>query len=219
MASTKIRGCTQIMEHTICLDNMAEPFISSSTGDWDVTNGGQDALITGIKLQPSNDSDVASKWYVDQQNLLGVEWKQSVDFTTSTGLSGAVYTSTGGDNNTGAFTNVDFTGSSAFDLGGHTVAVGDRVLIKDQTDEKQNGIYEVTSTGAAGGLKRADDQDGEPSAEVSIGNATFVENGYTYESTHWVVVKPSGYDGDGTLTLNTDDIIWTQFSGAGTSRD
>jgi len=214
MSNTKIRGNTQIMDLTIDLGRLQQSFINSSTGDWNITNGGQDALITGIKLAPSNDSDVASKWYVDQQNLVGVEWKTSVQFTTSTGGVGT-YSASGGSSGTGAFTSVDLTGG-VFDFGGHTVAVGDRVLVKNQADAKQNGIYIVTSTGATGGLERADDMDGTPSAEVSIGNATFIENGYTYESTHWVVVKPTGYDGNGVLTLNTHNIDWTIFSGTGT---
>lgn len=214
--NTKIRGNTQIMDYTIDLSRLQQSFINSSTGDWNITNGAQDALITGLKLQPINDADASSKWYVDQKALYATEWKFSVQFATSTGGVG-VYTSTGGVSGTGAFTNVNFTGASVFDLGGHTVLVGDRVLVKNQADAKQNGIYTVTSTGAAGGLERALDQDGTPSAEVSIGNATYIENvtsGAT--GTHWVVVKPLGYDGSGVLVLNVDNIEWTQFSGIGT---
>ena len=214
--NTKIRGNSQIMDLTIDLGRLQQSFINSSTGDWNITNGTQDALITGIKLQPVNDSDVSSKWYVDQKALYATEWKFSVQFATSTGGVGT-YSPTGGASGTGAFTAVDFTGASVFDLGGHTVLVGDRVLVKDQADAKQNGIYTVTSTGATGGLDRALDQDGTPSAEVSIGNATYIENvtsGAT--GTHWVVVKPLGYDGSGILVLNVDNIEWTQFSGIGT---
>jgi len=214
--NTKIRGNSQIMDLTIDLGRLQQSFINSSTGDWNITNGTQDALITGLKLQPLNDSDASSKWYVDQKALYATEWKFSVQFATSTGGAGT-YSPTGGVSGTGAFTSVDFTGASVFDLGGHTVLVGDRVLVKDQVDAKQNGIYTVTSTGATGGLDRALDQDGAPSAEVSIGNATYIENvtsGAT--GTHWVVVKPAGYDGSGVLVLNVDNIEWTQFSGIGT---
>ena len=216
MSTTRIRGNSQIMDLTIDLGRLQESFINSSTGDWDITNGAQDALITGIKLQPVNDSDVSSKWYVDQKAMYATEWKLSVQFATSTGGVGT-YNAAGGSAGTGAFTSVDFTGASVFDLGGHTVLVGDRVLVKNQADAKQNGIYTVTSTGATGGLVRSVDQDGVPSAEVSIGNATFIENvtsGAT--GTHWVVVKPLGYDGSGVLALNVDNIDWTQFSGVGT---
>jgi len=213
--NTKIRGNSQIMDLTIDLGRLQESFINSSTGDWDITNGAQDALITGIKLQPVNDSDVSSKWYVDQKALYATEWKASVQFATSTGGVGT-YSPTGGVGGTGAFTSVNLT-AGPFDFGGHTVLVGDRVLVKNQADAKQNGIYTVTSTGATGGLKRALDQDGTPSAEVSIGNATYIENVTSGNTgTHWVVVKPVGYAGSGILTLNVDNINWTQFSGIGT---
>ena len=80
--NTRIRGNTQIMDFSIDLDRMKKPFLTTSTGvatNWDITNGAQDALITGIKLLPVNDSDVSSKWYVDQQNLLqpGLQWLQN----------------------------------------------------------------------------------------------------------------------------------------------
>jgi hypothetical protein len=44
---------------------------------------------------------------------------------------------------------------------------------------------------------------------VSGGNFTFVEVGAQYSSTGWVL------QGDGILTLNTDPLVWVQFSSAG----
>ena len=74
---------------------------------------------------------------------------------------------------------------------------------------EENGIYVVTTAGAAGVIERAPDQDGTPSNEVSGGNFTFVEQGDTLAATGWVV------QGDGELTLNTDELVWIQFSAAG----
>lgn len=205
--STKIRGNTQIMDYTIDLGRLEQDFLNGS--DWDITNGNQDAGVRGVRLTPLYDDELTSKYYVDSL-LFGVDWKESAQFTTKTNIAGAVYTSTGGTGGTGAFTNVDLTSSTIFDFGSHSVTVNDRVLIKNQTDQKQNGIYIVTSTGSAGGLERAPDHDGQPGSEVSGGNAIFVENGSTYAKTGWVL------QGDGALTLNTDNLIWVQFSGVGT---
>jgi len=210
MSSTKIRGNTQIMDFTVDLDRLKKPFLTTSTGtpvDWNITNGNNDALITGLKTC-TQAKDAANKEYVDSV-AAGIDWKESSQFTTLTNITGAVYTSTGGVSSTGAFTNVDLTSTGIFDFGAHSVAVDDRVLVKDQTDAKQNGIYVVTSTGTTGGLVRAPDHDGLPGSEVSGGNATFIENGDTYAKTGWVL------QGDGELTLNTDDLVWVQFSGAG----
>ena len=206
MPSTKIRGNTQIIDYTIDIGRLEQDFLGGS--DWDITNGALDAGIRGVRLTPVSDDELASKYYVDSV-AAGLDWKDSCQFTTKDDIS-AVYTSTGGAQGSGAFTGVDFTDGNLFDLGAHSVAVDDRVLVRNQSDAKQNGIYYVTSTGASGGLVRATDQDGEPGSEVSGANATFVENGTTYAKTGWVL------QGDGILTLNTDDLVWVQFSGSGT---
>jgi len=214
MSTTKIRGNTQIMDFSIDLGRLQEGFLSTSTGDWDITNGTKDALITGIKLQPVDDSDVASKWYVDQKAEYGLQWKIGCQFATSTGGVGT-YNASGGPAASGAFTSVDFTSSGPFDLGDHTAVVGDRVIVKNQTDKKQNGIYVVTSTGATGGMYRAQDMDGTPANEITIGAAAFVQFGTNYANTGWTLTKPSGYSGTGILVVNVDELIWGQFAGSG----
>jgi hypothetical protein len=86
------------------------------------------------------------------------------------------------------------------------VVAGNRVLVKDQADAKTNGIYVVVDGGA---WTRALDLDGSPAAEVSGGNYTFVEAGTLNAGCGYVVVAP------GNVTLGTDNVNWTQFSGAG----
>ena len=67
MAITQIRGESQIMNNSIPSSKLG----SSSTGgflsgsDLDMTNGSKDATITGLRL-PTNDSDAATKQYVDE---------------------------------------------------------------------------------------------------------------------------------------------------------
>jgi hypothetical protein len=96
-------------------------------------------------------------------------------------------------------------------LDGITLADGNRVLVKDQTDPKENGIYIASDTapGAATVFTRSEDMDGTPAAEVSGGNFTYVETGSSYAGQGFIVL------GDGILTLDTDNIVWTQVSGAG----
>lgn len=86
--------------------------------------------------------------------------------------------------------------------GVQTVA-GDRVLVKDQTDLSENGIY----VASAGAWTRADDYNS--AAEIQGGDFTFVTAGSTYNSTGWVQI-------DKVTTLDTDPIVFQQFSGAGT---
>jgi len=89
-------------------------------------------------------------------------------------------------------------------IDGVTLATGDRVLVKAQTDASENGIYVTAASGAA---SRALDFD-EP-LEMSGGDFVFVLGGTLYDNTGWV--KTSG----DVVTVGTDDLEFTQFSGAG----
>jgi len=85
--------------------------------------------ITGLG-SPSASSDAATKNYVD--NLV-------------TGLKTRIITrvaTTGNINLTNALENGDT-------LDGITLATGNKVLVKDQTDATENGIYDVVASGAA----------------------------------------------------------------------
>lgn len=150
---------------------------------------------------PINGTDAVNKDYVDSV-ASGLDPKESVRAATTSagGDLGGTYTDASPDTITGAPLVID----------GVTLAVNDRVLVKNQTDPLENGIYEVTAIGATSSLQRADDHDGTPANEVSAGNFTFVEQGTTQSDTGWVL------QGDGILTLNTDPLNWTQFSGSGT---
>jgi hypothetical protein len=90
-------------------------------------------------------------------------------------------------------------------LDGYTLQPTDRILVKNEATQANNGIY----TWATGGtvLTRATDFD--TSTEIASGDFTFVSNGTLYASTSWVQTQP-------VATVGTDAIIWQQFSGAGT---
>jgi hypothetical protein len=86
---------------------------------------------------------------------------------------------------------------------GVTLATNDRILIKNQTDQTVNGIYTVNASGAP---TRSTDMDAGsefPSAYV------FVEQGTVNADTGWVCTNNS-------VTLGSTNIVWAQFSGAGT---
>jgi hypothetical protein len=88
-------------------------------------------------------------------------------------------------------------------IDGVTLVEGMRVLVKDQTNAAQNGIYVFED----GSLVRAEDHD--TASEVQAGDFVFVEGGTTYGATGWVQLNSVS-------TLGTDPIEWTQFLGAGT---
>jgi len=97
-----------------------------------------------------------------------------------------------------------------------TLVLNDRVLLKNQTDAKQNGIYYVSATGTNNTLTRATDADNSIAGQVAAGDFVFIDEG-GQNNTGWVV------DAAGTATtppkgirIGTDNISFTQFSGAGT---
>ena len=139
--------------------------------------------ITGLGA-PTQSDDAATKAYVDAA-VEGLHVHEAVRVA----VDGNIAIATALEN-----------GDSA---GGVTLATGDRVLLKDQTNTAENGIYVVQASGQA---IRALDFD--TAAEIDSGDFVFVSAG-TYANTGWVqTLKPA--------TIGTDPLQFTQFSGAGT---
>lgn len=88
-------------------------------------------------------------------------------------------------------------------VGGVTLATGDRVALAGQTDGTENGLYVVSASGAP---TRAVDFD--TNAEIQKGAYFFVEEGTNADS-GWVLTT------DGTITIGSTSLAFTQFSGAG----
>jgi hypothetical protein len=89
-------------------------------------------------------------------------------------------------------------------LDGVTLATGNRILVKNQTTQSENGIYVVAASGAP---SRATDFDAP--AEIDGGDFVFVTGGTVNDNTGWVQTNTVG-------TIGTDPIAFSQFSGAGT---
>ena len=119
-------------------------------------------------------------------------------------------TSTYSNGSSGVGATLSATSAGGLEIDGQTLVSSERVLIKDQTAACHNGIYTVTNTGGFGQcwvITRATDFDG--STEVTSGEFTFVETGTTNADSGWVMTT------DGTVTIGTTAINWSQFSGAG----
>ena len=96
--------------------------------------------------------------------------------------------------------------SPSASVDGVALTNGMRVLVKNQTNATENGIYVYNSSSAA--LVRSDDYN--TAEEIQAGDFVFVSGGNTYNSTGWIQI-------DEVVTLGTDPIVWEQFSGVGTS--
>jgi hypothetical protein len=101
-----------------------------------------------------------------------------------------------------AATTGDVTLSAAQTIDGVAVVADDRVLVKAQTDASENGLY----VAASGAWSRADDMD---ASDEVVSASVFVEEGTTNADSGWVVTSDSPF------VLDTDDVVWVQFSGTG----
>lgn len=170
----------------------------NGTGKVDVSG----SIITGLN-EPVNPTDAATKNYVDTvaEGLHVHEAAHCATTASLATLSGGTVTYSNGTAGVGATLTLS-AGLSAID--GHTLQNGDRILVKNESNQAHNGMYVRTSATV---LTRASDFD--TAAEIAGGDFTFVENGTTYGNTGWVQTIE-------VLTVGTDNIIWQQFSGTGT---
>jgi hypothetical protein len=174
-----------------------------------VFNGG---TVTGIPT-PSGSTDVVNKAYVDAAvSTLNVH--AAVDAATTTNLTATYSNGTAG---VGATLTNSGT-QAAFQVDGYTAPVNARILVKNQTTQTQNGIYTVTTVGSGSTnwvLTRATDSDNSVAGELAPGDFVFVTEGTTQASSGWVETAI----GTGTLdsiVIGTNNVTYTQFSGAGT---
>ena len=89
-------------------------------------------------------------------------------------------------------------------IDGIAVTTGDRVLVKNQTDQTENGVYDVLSSGA---WTRSFDCN-VSTGTLTAGSFFFVEQGTLYAESGWVLTA------DDPIT-NASLITFQQFSGAG----
>lgn len=162
-----------------------------------------------------NTSVIATKAYVDSF-ASGVNWHAAVKAATAGSLAGNYNNGTDG---VGA-TLTKATNGSIGTIDNATVVAGDRILLKAQTDAKQNGIYTIVTVGngtTPWQIIRASDFDNSTgSATVVAGDAVFVTGGDTNGLKGFIQDK-YGTGTNNSIVIGTDDIQFTQFTGASTS--
>lgn len=178
------------------LDQLAVPTAAISMGLQKITN----------LAVPTAGTDATTKNYVD--NLAaGLDPKGSVKAATTANIAGITYAATGGTSARGQIT------AAPSVLDGVTLALNDRLLLKDMTDGTVNGIWKVSTlgTGANGVWDRATDFDNDN--EVTAGAFTFVEQGTVNDNTGWMLATNNPITIGG---ASGTALVWTQFNG-GTS--
>ena len=184
--------------------------ISTESSNTDIT---LDPHGTGTVVVPSGYKDrsgfgstsLATKEYVDAVKT-GLDPKDSAVMATTANLS---YTYANGTAGVGATLTASGNGAVTID-GIATATANQRVLVKDQSDAEENGIYYVSTVSGSGTtlvLTRATDADS--ATELNGGAHIWIEQGSTNADSGWVCTN------DSAITFGTTDIAWAQFSGAG----
>jgi hypothetical protein len=147
-------------------------------------------MMNGIDLQGqratgaadgSSATDLVTKQQLDNA-VAGLSWKQPVRVATTTnGTLASAY-------------------ANSQSVDGVTLATGDRVLVKNQTTQTENGIYVVKASGAP---DRATDAD---SAAELNGATVYVTSGTTNADKAYTQTTDA-------VTLGTSNIVWAQIGG------
>ena len=146
-----------------------------------------DVSMSGFKItnlaQPTGPDDAVPRSYV-QNYVNGISWKPAVRVATTA--------------------NITLSGLQTID--GVALVAYEKVLVKNQTNQAQNGLYEA-DTGTWYRMGHMNTESEVPGAAV------YVTGGTTHQDTAWTVSSPDTIVG---FTLETTPIIWSQFAGPGT---
>ena len=186
----------------------------SSTGNINLTPSGNivlaNSFINSVAM-PVQDYDAATKLYVDNLVSTSISFHQPVFAATVTTLD----SDTGGTvtydqpNGAGNGIGATLTTTGAFYLidTANVQTVGTRILVQNQANAVQNGVYTYANTTA---IVRATDEDtygaGSPTA-LSINDYFFVTNGNVNAGAAFIVNAPAG-----TITFGTSNITFAEFS-------
>jgi hypothetical protein len=165
-------------------------YTAPTIGTTSIGSGATVSTITALTLSgglasadPTVDLGLATKQYVDAVTA-AINFHAPVKLATTSNLS---VTYNNGSSGVGA--TLTATGNGRGSIDSVNISTNDRIRVKDQTTQLQNGIYTVTTQGGAGTpfvLTRATDNDN--TAEIRNGDVIFttagtVNNGVTFVNT------------------------------------
>lgn len=165
------------------------------------------AMTSGtITSVPVSGNDIVNKTYADSISA-GLNFHQSCRLATAAALPSCTYNN--GTSGVGA--TLTATANGALSVDGTAVVATNRILVKNQVNQAQNGVYVVTQTGSAGApfiLTRATDYNtaGSGVNQIDAGDFFLITAGATLANTSWVQQTPLP------ITVGTTAIVFSQFA-------
>ncbi len=157
---------------------------------------------------PTATQEAATKQYVDNLASSSIHFHTAVRVESTSNLNATYNNGTAGVGAT--LTNAGSQGRLNID--GIALSDGDRVLVDNQTDQTENGVYTVTTQGTGSTnwvLTRATDADSyEPGDNTGLDEGSYflVTEGNTSEGNAYICSNV------GTITFGTTNITFAQFS-------
>jgi hypothetical protein len=155
-------------------------------------------------ITTSSLSGYATESYV-QTVAQGLHIHEPVKAATTASLASITGGSVTYDNSSSGVGATLTLGSALTVLDGYTLQDGDRVLVKNESAQANNGIY----TWATGGTVLTRDIYEDETSQFAGGDFIFVSNGTANGDTGWVQTEHIS-------SFGSSDIIFQQFAGAGT---
>jgi hypothetical protein len=180
-----------------------------------VANVAANGTINVTSVTASNpgttSSDYATRGYVDSVTA-GLNWHEAVNYATTAALPSCTYSN--GTGGVGATLIGTATGRLSVDS--TEVSNTQSLLIKNQANAVQNGIYVVSEQGngsVAFTLTRRSDADNSLAGQLKTGDSLLVLSGPT-NATRGYVLTSTGSGSGGAFVLGTDNLTYTQFTAA-----
>ncbi len=214
-AGTKDVFVTYPSEKSVYLDALDESNSAVTIGTTPIKLGEAETVLVGLESvevtqDPTTNLQVATKQYVDNLVASGIHFHEPVRVESPINLNATYNNGTSGVGAT--LTNAGTQVALVID--GITLSVADRVLVYEQTNQTQNGVYVVTDVGSGASnwiLTRSDDADtfGLTSADtLGEGSTFFVRQGDTGAGETYTC------NTTGTITFGTTNITFAQISSA-----
>jgi hypothetical protein len=165
------------------------------------------ALTTGtISTAPVSNTDIVNKQYADAI-ASGIHFHEAVELATTAALPANTYNN--GTSGVGATLTANANGALSVDS--TLTVVANRVLVKNEATQANNGVYTVTQVGSAGTpyiLTRATDFDtaGSGVDQIDEGDFFLVTGGVANLNTAWVQQTAPP------ITVGTTALVFQQFA-------
>lgn len=208
-AGTKNVFCTYPAERAVYLDTAGSAVTVLDIG----TLGASTANITTanitsgtISTTPTSNTDIVNKQYADAI-ASGIHFHEAVELATTAALPANTYNN--GTSGVGATLTANANGALSVDS---TLTVAaNRVLVKNEVTQANNGVYVVTQVGTAGTpyiLTRATDFDtaGSGVDQIDEGDFFLVTGGVANINTAWVQQTAPP------ITVGTTALVFQQFA-------